>query len=185
MDIGNFAALCKALNKAIKFNQPGPPDVPFTDPFSAPDLSQAIRAGAPLLPRAYQQGYADLLANALPRLVTDIRNELQQANPGATPPQLAQAGTQFFEPLVGAAFDQSVAEVRPSLRRFLAVISDLYRSFLSKVQRAHADVPLVEQLPPLATFAHLPSDGPFTLPSDDVFKMCGSKNGVSLCPFTC
>ena len=182
MDIGNFVALCKALDAEVTFNQPGPPDVPFMDPFSAADLRGAIQAGAPLLPRAYQQGYTDLLTGALPGLVTDIRAELQQANPGATPGQLAEAGTHFFEPFVGAAFAQSVGEVRPSLRRFLAVISDLYRSFLSKVQRAPADVPLVEQLPPLATFAHLPDDGPFTIPADDVLKVCGSKIGVVSLP---
>ncbi len=182
MDIGNFVPLCKALNASIRFNQPGPPDVPFTDPFDAAQLRDAIQAGAPLLPRAYQQGYSDPLANALPGLVTRIRDELQQDAPGASPEQIAQAGVHLFEPLVGAAFDPSVVGVRPSLRRFLAVISDLYRSFLSKAQRAPANVPLVEQLPPLATFAHKPDDGPFTIPADDMSKLCGSKIGVVSLP---
>ena len=95
---------------------------------------------------------------------------------------MATAGIAYLEPLLGAIYDQDQSSVAPALHRFQAVISDLYRSFLSKVQRASLNIPLVEQLPPLATFAYNAGDGPFTLPSDDLQKICGSTVGVVSLP---
>src|SRR5262249_41005014 len=63
-------------------------------------------------------------------------------------------------------------------------VSNLYRSFLSARRRSRAKFPLVETLPPLATFAHGGEGGPFTLPVDGVRELCGAKVGVVSLPST-
>jgi hypothetical protein len=62
------------------------------------------------------------------------------------------------------------------------VISNLYRSFLSDEQRAKVSLPLIETVPPLATFAPTPDQGPFTLPSDSVKDMIRVPIGVVSLP---
>ena len=182
MTTSNFLSFCKALNESISFDASGPPPIPFTDPFGSDALTGIIQRAAVNLPLAYQQGYSSPLVEQLPGLLLQLRNELQQQNPAANASDIAQAAADFLEPFLGAVYDQTVSEIRPQLCRFLAVISDLYRSFLSKQQRAHADIPLVEQLPPLATFANKADNGPFTIPADQVTKTIGKPIGVVSLP---
>jgi len=193
MDTSKFVTLCKTVNGKIDYKAEGPPKAPFQDAFDANDLVRIVKQASPLLPVAYQTGYADRLIDALPQLVPEIQQEIAQIQQSQ---QLTQAEQQqyaahFFEPLIGAVYDLSVPQVSPQLHRFEAVISDLYRSFLSKQQRESSGIPLVEQLPPLATFGsqdpkvQFPPgglDGPYTLPSDDMKNTTGATIGVVSLP---
>ncbi len=70
---------------------------------------------------------------------------------------LANADTSLLlEAVSGAVYQHNGKAQLPALRRFLAVISDLYRSFLDTTKREHLDVPLTEVLPPLAVFRMRP-----------------------------
>jgi hypothetical protein len=71
------------------------------------------------------------------------------------------------------------------LRRFAAVISNLYRSFLDAARREAASIPaLALSLPPLAAFQHDGSSGPITLASDLIATYIGGSVGVVALPAT-
>src|SRR5215468_9531112 len=88
-------------------------------PSNATSLAKAITAGELLLPRAYADGYARPLE-------TNLRRVLQMDAAGRL-----EEGT--VETLTGAVYQHrpDSASAAP-LNRFLAVISNLYRSFLDK-----------------------------------------------------
>jgi hypothetical protein len=140
---------------------------PLPTPLSA--CKKAVAVGAPLLPSAYVASYIQLLEGALPRLF-----------------KLASQGDPTtVETLAGAVYQhKSGQQLTIPLNRFLAVISDLYRSFLDKEKRQNAGIPIVEVLPPLAMFQHDGSNGPFTLPVDDVARIIGGSVGVVSMPAT-
>jgi hypothetical protein len=180
MTFSDFMSFCNMLDKNINFAASGPPAVPFKNPFDTKALQASIKSGTALLPIPYQQGYAQPLTDKIPALVARIRKELQGQS--LTAKERTQQGVAFFEPLLGAIYDHDNTAVQKQLNRFLAVISDLYRSFLDRTQRAHTTIPLVEQLPPLATFASTASAGPFTVPSDDTANSFGAEIGVVSLP---
>jgi hypothetical protein len=121
-----------------------------------------VKAGAQLLPNSCVTGYAEPLEASLPRLA-----------------QLESSDSLTVETLSGAVYQHRPDDpnIGP-LHRFLAVISDLYRSFLDKDKRHNAGVPMTETLPPLAMFQNDGSNGPFTIPDDDVQQIIGSSVGV-------
>ena len=88
------------------------------------------------------------------------------------------------ETLVGPIYQHSEAHpMRGPARQFLAVVSNYYRSFLSKPKREALGLPLaVDGLPPLVMFRYLGNLGPFTHPSDIVRKLCGAGVGVVSLP---
>jgi hypothetical protein len=178
MDFSKYASVCETLNKKVDLNGTGPPDVPFGFPFKAAEMSGLIQQGQDLLPAPFGDAYVTPLLNRLPSLVRQIQ---QQLGPRPKQDDVAEA-IGFFEPLIGAVFDLTSDDVRPQLQRFEAVISDFYRSFLSKERRANVGVPLIEQLPPLATFAHLPDQGPFTITSDQTERNFQASVGVVSLP---
>ena len=126
-------------------------------------LAKAIRDAAPLLPPLYEPIYVTHLESRL-------KNLLQKA-PGSV------------ETMTGVVYQHAGSTHQP-LDRFLAVISDLYRSFLDKDKRTNAGVPLAEAVPPLAMFQHDGSSGPFTIPIDDVANLIGGSCGVVSMPAT-
>jgi hypothetical protein len=97
---------------------------------------------------------------------------------------LARAGgdATLIETLAGAIYDHGDEEVSAPLHRFLAVVSNFYRSFLSAKRRARADFPLLSQLPPLAMFQNDGDNGPFTVPADQINSLIGSSVGVVSLP---
>ena len=128
-----------------------------------------MQAGAPFLPQTYAEAYTKPLEADLRRLISLAR----RGDPTAA------------ETLTGAVYQHAPDSPNAAaLDRFLAVISNMYRSFLDKDKRASAGVSLVEALPPLAMFQHDGGDGPFTLPVDDVQQLIGSKVGVVSMPAT-
>ena len=72
----------------------------------------------------------------------------------------------------------------PQLQRFLAVISNLYRSFLDKAKRAAVNIPSNDFLPPLAMFQSSGQNDPFTLPCDTIKQIFASSVGVVSLPST-
>ena len=134
-------------------------------------LAKAVSAGANALPRVYADGYAQPLEQNLKRLL-----QLAAA-------RRLEAGT--VETLTAAVYQhRSGAANSQQLERFLAVISNLYRSFLDKTKRAAANVPLTETLPPLAMFQHDGQDGPFTITVEQVNGLIGARTGVVSMPAT-
>src|ERR1051325_8553800 len=178
----NFGGFCEQLNDRIHFTRSGPPGVPFHDPFDVVALQRVIGTNAPHVPMSYQTGYSAPLERRLPAFVASLRAQLQHTMPGASPDEIAAEAAGILEPYIGPVFDIAQGHVRPELRRFQAVISDLSRSFLSDEQRARVQLPLVEKLPPLATFAHKADSGPFTIPSDDMKRDFGITVGVVSLP---
>lgn len=148
----------------------GPPDVPWGNQPSVAAFEQAIGNGAPYLPTAYQQAYLGNLNQYLPRLLSVTA---------------AQGGDDPAETILGAVYNHAPGgEVAQPLRRFLVVVADLYDAFLADETRARLGLPLIEQLPPLATFRHDGSLGPYTFPSDIVESLVGAPIGVVSLPST-
>ena len=160
-----FTRLCERLAVIDLFGD-GPPVPPWGDAATVAAVKQAINAGAPSLPLAYQTGYV------MP-LLQNLDSVLRQAGDS-------------IEPLAGAVYEHAPGgAVQPELQRFLAVISNLYRSFLSRTKRAAANIPFaMPQDPPLAVFLHSGQDGPFTIPSDDTQQLFGGDVGVVSLPST-
>jgi len=122
------------------------------------------------LPMPFRRGYVEpLLHNA----VTVIEELRSSEGPGDE-----------IETIFGAVYQHSDTELQPQLRRFLAVISNLYRSFLDGSKRGRLGIHLSETLPPLASFQTNPQNGPYTITCDTVAKMFGGDVGVVSLPRT-
>ncbi|MBV9313861.1 MAG: hypothetical protein JO100_08985 [Pseudonocardia sp.] len=163
VDIAGFEGLFKTLS-GIDLSGEGPLSVPWREA-SADAVRAAVEPCVALLPRAYRAGYSSPLSDSMATLV-------DQLDPIT------------LETLAGAVYDHKASAVRPQLRRFLAVVSNLYRSFLDREQRATLNLPLVEQLPPLAMFQQSGQTGPFTLPVDSIQQITGGTVGVVSLPAT-
>ena len=137
-----------------------------------PELATAVNDGVLLLPHDYVVGYGQQLETNLRRLLRLIAARRLDAT--------------TLETLTGAAYQHRTGSETQSqqLNRFLAVISNLYRSFLSAEKRASAGVPITETLPPLAMFQHDGNDGPFTITVEQVQQLIGAKVGVVSMPAT-
>jgi hypothetical protein len=117
----------------------------------------------------YQSGYVTPLISGLDTAITRTRGDM--------------------EPFAAPVYEHAAAStVSSQLNRFLAVISNLYRSFLSKAKRAAIDVPLVTQLPPLAFFQNDGRLGPYTIPAGgsdaDISTIFDTDIGVVSLPST-
>src|SRR5262249_18299776 len=134
-------------------------------------LVKAINAGVNMLPHIYAERYAQPLEHNLKRL-------LQLEAGRRLPPAIVEA-------LTAAVYQHRNGSPKAQqLERFLAVISNLYRSFLDKTKRAAANIPLSETLPPLAMFQHNGEDGPFTVTVEQVNGLIGARIGVVSMPAT-
>ena len=162
----DFRALFERLS-AIDLFGAAPPDVPYPLPPQEAPVRQAIQSGEHKLPVAFQQGYSEPLLARLKTVMARL-----------------EGSPDIIETLAGSVYQHVDTTVAGDLGRFLAVISDLYRSFLSKKRRMQADFPLVETLPPLAMFQHQGDAGPFTIPCDDVQQLAAATVGVVSLPAT-
>src|SRR5260370_39451002 len=111
-----FLLLCKQLASLDLFGD-GPPGVPWGSSLTSADVSKAIDSGIDRLPLSYREGYGVVLREHLNSLIA----------------QAGQKEPWLVETLAGAVYDHALGSgVDPELDRFLAVVSNLYRSFLSK-----------------------------------------------------
>ena len=135
-------------------------------------LGRLLHDGALLLPHGYQEPYIAPVLHAATRLLA-----------------LARAGRIRMSSveIVTGAIIQHVPDwpLANELRRFTAVISNLYRSFLDAARREAANLPtLATCLPPLAAFQHDGSNGPITIASDLIATYLGGSVGVVALPAT-
>ena len=164
IDSAKFQAFFKKLMSINLFGS-APPPPPFGKKPTQAKLQKVIAPGAQQLPTVFRDGYAVPLQQHLADVLAQV---------GQDPTSL--------EAITGAVYQQAQKTGLPQLQRFLAVISDLYRSFLSKKRRTAADFPLVETIPPLAMFQNKGDNGPFTIPSDDIERLLGAAIGVVSMP---
>jgi hypothetical protein len=136
---------------------------------TAKDLRKALERGGTMLPLAYQTGFVKPLEAQAETIA-----QLLQRSPG-----FLGAVETFFGAVQQHHADH--AHVLP-LRRFMAVVSDLYQSFLSDRKRAAAGVEPSEVLPPLAAFKYLGDAGPFTIPVNLAQQYFGASVGVVSMP---
>jgi hypothetical protein len=183
VDKGNFVVLVNLL-KGIFLELTGPvgtepPWQPATNSPSEDQMRQdgeslrkAIEDAKAYLPIDYRKAFADPLLENLDHVLRS-RDKAKEAS-------------RLVEAIVGAVVQHSRASVlRPALRQFLAVVSNLYRSFLASDKRATAGVPLaVPGMPPLVAFAHGARPGPFVLPTPQTRLLCGSAVAVVSLPST-
>lgn len=179
----HYTDMCQAFARNVQFNGKSPIGSPAGSPFDAERLIGVVQSAALVMPRAYTAVYAAPLVAQLPRLIQELEAELQQAIQQGADPNETKTGIQsLVDTLVGAVRDWQQQVYLAPLRRFEAVISNLYRSFLSAQQRTDVNLPLIQTVPPLATFAPSPDQGPFTLPADAVKDMIGVPIGVVSLP---
>ena len=164
----SFTQLFQRLASIDLFGS-GPPEVPWQGSQPTADtFSAAIAQASSRLPLAFRAAYIEPLQSNVDHVIQEL------------------SGADDILETVGAAiYDHGVAGVDPELDRFLAVISNFYRSFLDATKRASAGFPQIsEQLPPLAMFQHDGQNGPFTLTIDTISQLFGGSVGVVSMPST-
>lgn len=167
LDTQNFIRLFERL-KAIDLFGEAPPAPPWGNEMpNAQEVRAAVDSGGDLVPLLLKKAYVDPLEQHIPRVLAALGGD-----------------TNTIETVAGAVYQHADEDVAADLHRFLAVISNFYRSFLSARQRLRVGFPLVEQYPPMAIFQHTGEDGPFTLPVDDVTQLTGGTVGVVSLPAT-
>lgn len=128
---------------------------------TADQLAELIAGGTDSLSHSYREAYVE-------PLLASVRRLLQSHDDDETVLQTA-------ETIAGAVYQHTPQHpYRFAVRRFLAAVSNFYRSFLSEAKRAAVTIPAaLTGLPPLAAFVQT-GRGPFTLPSDVVRRMLGA-----------
>ena len=153
IDTTKFTKLCRDLSKLDLFGD-GPPKPPYGAAPTVAKVLAAVDSGSNALPRVYRDNYVTPLKAALPASMTN-------------PDPRRRIDGLILETVTGAVYDHAAGSpVAKELGRFLAVISNLYRTFLDHSARAHISLPAVETLPPLAVFQSIGANGPFTVPVD-------------------
>jgi nucleoside phosphorylase len=151
----------------IKLTKNVPPPPPYGSKPTLAGVQPAVDGGAPFLPQIYREGYAAPLQSQLAAVVAR---------------QLRADDLVSLETLTGAVYQHNQKAGQAQLARFLAVISNLYRSFLDDDKRANLSVPLSETIPPLAMFQFDAANGPFTITCEQVAKEFGATIGVVSLP---
>lgn len=148
----------------------GPPPVPWGKGRrpSADEVRSALTVGHSRIPRAYRLAYADKLVDETPYLVAQLGTRLSPT---------------ILETLAGAVYDHDPTRgVEPELHRFLAIVSDLFTSFVQKQCQLTPLCRVVERLAPMAMFQSHGNYGPFTIVGEVVEKLLGTRIGVVSLP---
>jgi hypothetical protein len=154
---------------------------------NAKDVRAATAKGAPHLPLLYQQNFHQpmdaALANLLDQLKQDVKNRTK------TEAEALARLESFYAPIYQHGPNVTSVKAGPQLRRFLAVVSNLFRSFADHDKRAAAGVNLVTSTPPLAFFQSDSGDGPsgqgpYTIESDLMQQHFGIAIGIVSLPAT-
>jgi nucleoside phosphorylase len=161
----NFNSLYAQLMK-VKF-------LTVKQPFFGAKPSEAkiktlVNKNESMLPTPFRAGYVTPLIDRADSLFARL-------GPGAS---------LNLEALTGCVYQHGEKLLTPQLHRFLAVISDLYISFLNKSTRRNLKIELSETVPPLAVYQSDPRNGPFTIPCDMINKLTGGNIGVVSLPLT-
>jgi hypothetical protein len=128
IDVNEFVALARKFAEIDLFGT-APPAPPWGAKQTRQRVLAAINSGRNQLPLLYQDAYVKALETNLQSLLAEGSME-----PWAAP---------VYEHAPGSS-------VRAELGRFLAVVSNLYRSFLDKAKREGLQLPAPRLMPPLA-----------------------------------
>lgn len=181
--MSKYTDMCRAFADNIDFKAASPVGSPQGSPFDAGKLLQVVQSSLLSMPRDYARAYGEPLVAALPNLIVEIKHEHdQQVAQGRDPGEALADAKSLVDTIVGACRDWTEPGYVAPLKRFEAVISNLYRSFLSDAQRAKVLLPLIETVPPLATFAPTADQGPFTLPADATKQLINIPIGIVSLP---
>jgi nucleoside phosphorylase len=167
VDDFDFAGLYARLNRA---SLTGRVEGPITDRSTTAELSTLIDLGREFLPSPFRLRYADALRRNLPSLM----RRLSAPNGGID--------VLSMETFVEAVHQHANLDDLPQLQRFLAVLSNMYRSFLDSSKRARFDIELTSALPPVAMFHSDSGQGPFTITSETVARLFDASVGVVSLP---
>jgi hypothetical protein len=161
LDTDDFTALATQFARVDLFGF-GPPAPPWGRQQTGQKVAAAISSGRNRLPLVYQNAY-----------VAQLEDNLQSLLGGSMEPWAAPV----YEHAAGSS-------VSPQLDRFLAVVSNLYRSFLDKAKRNRLALPAPRMNPPLAFFQNRGNQGPYTITSEQVERFVGSSVGIVSLPST-
>ena len=167
LDEKNFTKFFDTL-RAIDLFGTAPPAPPWGNAMpTVAQLTKALHAGETLVPVIFRDHYVTPYEHSVSRVVSALQGDAMTA-----------------ETLTGCIYQHADKDVAPDLHRFLAVISNFYRSFLNARQRISAGIPLIEVDPPLAMFQHSGENGPFTITAESVQQLTGGTIGVVSLPAT-
>jgi hypothetical protein len=172
-NIANFTKLCERLAELDLFGA-DPKIRPKLNSASA--IKSAITNGAAHIPIAYRESYADAINKELSNVLLQVEDL-----PAAEKETIVE---QFCAPVYEHAKISGMRDVRPELRRFLAVVSNLYRSFVNSNKRASLHVPQVTAPPPLAFFQSDGERGPYTITSESMQKLFATPIAIVSLPAT-
>ena len=150
---------------------------------SAKQVRAATGKGAPHLPLVYRQDFHAPMDLALPHVLDNLEHDVKTGEKSRAE---AQARLEvLYAPVYQHAPKLTAVHAGPQLKRFLAVVSNLFRSFGDNDKRAAAGINLVTLVPPLACFqADSGLMGPYTIESDLMQQNLRVKIGIVSLPAT-
>jgi hypothetical protein len=143
---------------------------------NAAAIKAAVAAGSAQIPLAYRDSYAA----AIMRELESVLGQTKEMSAG----EREMIIEQFYAPVYQHGTIAGMVDVRPELRRFLAVVSNLYRSFVNAKKRESLQVPQVKAPTPLAFFQSDGGQGPYTITSESMQKIFNSPVAVVSLPAT-
>lgn len=160
LDAAKVAALARIIDGS-ELTVNGPPvDAPLT----VESARQTVRSNQDYLPSAYKKAYSQPFL----RVLDSVRKIPSEA--------MLRVG------IDAVAQHAPGSPVRAELRRLIAVIDDLFNSFVDAVDQSAINLSLDEQLAPLASFRSSAGMGPFTIPSDSVRSVIDSSVAIVSLP---
>ena len=168
-----FTELCEILAKLDLFGS----DLKIRPKLAtAAAIKTAVQTGAAQIPLAYRDTYAAAVLKELDNILLQAQ-EMSAA-------ERTMVIEQFYAPVYEHGKLAGMNDVRTELRRFLAVVSNLYRSFVNAKKRASLQVPEVKAPAPLAFFQSNGDQGPYTITSESMQKLFGVPIAVVSLPAT-
>lgn len=145
-------------------------------------VQAAISRGAPFLPLVYRQNFYDPLNAALPSFMNRLQQQVRSRE--QTRAQAAVTLEKFYAAIYQHGTRVTRIDGRAELTRLLAVVSNLFRSFVNRNKRDSLGITLATETPPVAYFQSIPEQGPHTIPSDRMRDTFGTSIGIVSLPAT-
>jgi len=173
VNIAHFTELCEIWSKLDLFGSESRVRPKLGTPTA---IKAAVAAGAAEIPLAYRDTYAAAIMRELESVLVQTKD--------MSAGERAMIIEQFYAPVYEHGTLSGMVDVRPELRRFLAVVSNLYRSFVNAKKRESLQVPQVKAPTPLAFFQSDGGQGPYTITSESMQKIFGTPVAVVSLPAT-
>src|SRR5262249_53751559 len=146
VDSKNYVPACQVFLDRVKFDERSPEGPPDGSPYDADKLAAVVSDNAIKLPASYRTAYVAPLLAALPTLTKYLKHRFEedQSDRKMSAQEALADVKSISDSLVGVVRDWGFTAYRQPLRRFEAVISNLYRAFLSGQQRVQAGPPVIQ-----------------------------------------